>query len=75
MPETCPIGRAKDAGVAVPVTSPAGGAQGEPQQGEPNKMLHSAAPQRYENRKGKGLDEHPSEDTIQMLKMTELLHK
>lgn len=65
-----PIGRARDTGAAVPMPSPARGAQREPQQGELNEMLNPAVPQSYENRKGKGLDEHPSEDTSQMLKMT-----
>lgn len=35
-------------------------------------MLDFAASQSYEKRKGKGLDEHPSEDISQRLKMTKL---
>lgn len=38
-------------------------------------MLDFAASQSHEKRKRKGLDEHPPEDTSQMLKMTKLIFK
>lgn len=75
MPGPCPIGRARDTSAAVPTPSPTRGAQREPRQGELNEMLKLAAPQSYEERKGQGLEEHPSEDTSQILKMTKLVQK
>jgi len=75
MPGAFPVGRARDTGAAIPMPSPARGAQREPQQEDLDKVLNTAVPWPacHEKRRGKGWDEHSSEDTSQMLKMTKFL--
>lgn len=50
----------------VPMPSPA---QGEQRQGGLSKMVNPTAPWPCESRKGTELDEHPSENTSQMMQM------